>query len=444
MKKLMRMTTALLLLLALSLPAQGVAEGRYFSGRKISYTQADYDLVRSFKTDGYADMPVAAFDRSVLDWDDEDAYHRSEASLRRVLASLEEDDPNAEFILGTLRNVWDACEVRHYNACGRATAPWHNGFASSETYGDIFGDRVLLRGAYVEFCFDYSAADEQTLTVARRDELLSEAGRKIEAFLQAQDAEALRDTASMKKKLEAELKRVLSDLDDEIAWGGGWDLSYYLNDPYAYETDIEDMDAGWKAGYTQEQYDRVMAALKPEGYEDMSVADYDRLVHKAFSEDDGWDGMNMIFEMVSAYLPEGDPNAGFLRTTVPVALREYEARAIEVYSGRENNPTCSEWVTADIEEDVFGDGVVVGEAMADYTFSYRLVDAERLTVHERDAFLKAVKEGAEDFLREALKTGKGQTTKAAFKAGLEAIGEAASTDAVRFAGCTVDEFEIAR
>lgn len=441
MKNLLRMTAALLLLLALALPAQGFAQGRYDAGRKISYTQADYDLALSFQTDGYGELTVADFDRSVLDWEDEDAYHRNEASLRRIFASLADDDPNAGFILGTLRNAWDACEVRHYNACGRATAPWHNGFASSETYGDIFGDQVLLRGAYVEFCFDYIAADERSLTVARRDALLSEAGRGLEAFLQRQDAAALRDTASMKKKLEAELKRILSDLDDAISWGGGWNLSYYLEDPYAYETDIA--DTNWKAGYTQGQYDRMMAALKPAGYEDMSVADYDRLVHAVFDGDDGWDDAYMIYEMASANLSEHDPNADFLRTTVPMALREYEARAVEVYSGRENNPTQNEWISTYIEEDVFGDDVVVGEVMADYTFSYRLLDADRLTVRERDAFLKAVKEGAKEFLEGALKT-EGQATKAAFKAGLEAAGRAASTDAIRFVDCTVDTFEIAR
>ena len=123
--------------------------------------------------------------------------------------------------------------------------------------------------------------------------------------------------------------------------------------------------------------------------------------------------------------------------------REYEARAVEIYSGRENNPTQNEWISTYIEEDVFGDDVVVGEVMADYTFSYRLVDADRLTVRERDAFLKAVKEGAKEFLEGALKTG-GQATKAAFKAGLEAAGRAASTDAIRFVDCTVDTFEIAR
>ena len=194
--------------------------------------------------------------------------------------------------------------------------------------------------------------------------------------------------------------------------------------------------------YTQAQYDALIARLKPDGYPEMSLAAFNRSVHAAMSSE-GAETLYMLYEVVLNTLPEDDPNAEFLRTTVPMALREYEARAVEVYSGRENNPTQNEWISTYIEEDVFGDDVVVGEVMADYTFSYRLVDADRLTVRERDAFLKAVKEGAKEFLEGALKT-EGQATKAAFKAGLEAAGRAASTDAIRFVDCTVDTFEIPR
>ena len=41
-----------------------------------------------------------------------------------------------------------------------------------------------------------------------------------------------------------------------------------------------------KEGYTREEYDKLMKALKPEGYEEMSIAAFNSFINKALTEDE--------------------------------------------------------------------------------------------------------------------------------------------------------------
>lgn len=431
------------LLLILVLPGVVLAAGSLCERKAASYTQADYDLALSFRTEGYEDMPVAAFDRLAFDWEDEEAYHRNEEAFTRVLQSLKEDDPHADFLLGTLKNALDACQVKHYNACGRAADPWHGENARVELYGDVFGDDVLLYGAYADYCFNYNVSDEAALTVGRRDAVLKEVEAGMEAFLNGQAKEALRDHDAMERTLKAELESLLESLSGELRWAGKLDLGYYFEEPYAFTEMDADSGVAWPDTYTQAQYDQVLSSLMPQGYEDMSVASFDRMVHAAFMEDDSErDGLNEAYEIVVVNLPDSDPAAGFLKTAVSIALEEYASRVREAYTGKPSDVSRSEWAQAYQEEDVYGDSVVVGSIDADYTFTYRLLNARQLTVRERDRFLSAIKDGADAVLREALKSG--DVSKENFEAGLKAVGEAAGNDLIQFTGCSVSYLEYAR
>lgn len=432
----------LALLIALLLPATALAGGRMYGRDTIPYTQADYDQALSLMTAGYEDMPVAKFDRLVLDWDDEEAYHLSEAVLARVLGSLKDDDPHADFILGTLANAWDACEVRHYNACARARNPWHGGHARYELHGDVFGDDVLLFGAYIDFRFNYAVPDETALTVGRRDAIFEQVEAAMEAYLKGQTREAMRDEQAMERKLAAALENTLLEVSEGLRWAGKLDLEYYFDEPYAFSWEMEGAEEAWTETYTRAQYDDVLAKLMPSGYEDMSVAAFDRHVHQAFMDGDERDDLNFAYEMVCANLPDGDPNAFFLTKTVPRALEEYAARVKEVYTGKTADMSCSAWASVEQEADVYGDKVTVGMVEADYTFTYRLLDADRLTVRERDAFLAAVEAGAKAYIQEALT--KEGATKAGLEAGLRAAGEAAGNEKILFTGCRVDYLEYMR
>lgn len=203
------------------------------------YTEEDYEQVRSYQAAGYENMSVDEFNRMVMDWEDEDAFHKTEEVFQRIFYSLKETDPMADFVYGTLSNTWDECERKHYGICQRQKNPWHSGEAFLETYGDVFGDKEFLTGSYADYSFDYTIPDEQTVTVAQRDGILKSVDEDMQAFLKKQSQEALQDEDAMEKAADAELVRLLKNLGDQVVWEGGRELSYYWNDVYD-EEDTED------------------------------------------------------------------------------------------------------------------------------------------------------------------------------------------------------------
>ncbi len=436
---------------ATSQSTSGTGYSHWRGGRDIKkYTQADYDLALSFRTEGYQDLSVEAFNKSVLDWTQEAAYHKTEEVLQRLFARLPDDDANADFIFRTLGTTWDECEKKHYNACPQNAAPRHSGWAKAESYGDVYGDPLLLTGAYVDFDFDYTIPDPAKLTVGQRDALLQGVEKDLQAFLEKQDLAHLRQEDTMEKTLTTELKRLLKALNGELVWNGNIDLGYYFEEPWHYEQSLSNgavtesgtaqSEDGYATDrYTQKQYDQALAALKFDGYEKMSIAEFDRKVIAAFNDDregNGKESLDLAYEMLREFLPEKDPHAFFFSTTVPAAMNEYEARVEEVYSGRQKDPEWTFQTSSELTDDVYGDSVVTGEADAYGTFTYQIVDADALTVAERDAFLKAMQEAAQQALETALQNG--EADEAAFQKALEDAGRAAQTANIRFTGCNVE------
>ena len=150
------------------------------------YTKEDYEQILSWQTAGYENSSVAEFNRMVMDWEDEETFHKAEEVLQRVYSSLADTDPVADFVYGTLSNTWDECERKHYGVCQRQKNPWHSGEAFLETYGDVFGDKEFLSGGYADYSYDYRIPEEQKVTVAQRDSILKGVDEKMQAFLQKQ------------------------------------------------------------------------------------------------------------------------------------------------------------------------------------------------------------------------------------------------------------------
>ena len=99
------------------------------------------------------------------------------------------------------------------------------------------------------------------------------------------------------------------------------------------------------------------------------------------------------YDMVLTDLPQEDPLAPFLLNTVQASLAEYQDRLNEVYSGKQRDSSFTGHAERNETADVFGDTVSVGWAQVDYSFSYRILDQDNLTVRERDAFLQAILDG---------------------------------------------------
>ncbi len=415
--------------------------------RRETYTKADYDLVCSFQTEDYQKRSVAEFDRNVLNWEDEEKYHKTEDALLRLFNSLPEDDPNAAFIFGTLSDTWDMCRTKHYNACQHEQNPQHGDESSCETYGDVYGDQVLLTGAYANFDFDYSIPDETALTVGEREKIFQSVSDGLREYLQKQSKTVLQNEEKMEKALTEELKRLLKAMDQKLVWSGKCNLGYYWEEPYgdveesvaqAY-TDSFSSNNEHRKSYSTEQYNLVLKKLKFEGYEHTSIAEFNRRIHALLYGDETEETFLEAYDMVMSYLPENDSNIDFFHSTVPTSLAEYEARAQEVYRGKQVDPSISDWVSASKTADVFGDSIEVGMAEADYTYTYRILDAEKLTVQERDQFLAAVKTNVQKELRDSLK--KDTSNEVHFKALLETAGKAASNDKIQFTGCKVEYYD---
>ena len=194
-----------------------------------------------------------------------------------------------------------------------------------------------------------------------------------------------------------------------------------------------------KEGYTQEEYDKLMKALKPEGYEEMSIAAFNSFINKALTEDEkGRDGLYYLFEQVASYIENTDPNAGYLRNTIPASLEEYQTRLNEVYSGKQMDPQFSATAEAVRTEDVFGDAYPAGGLWLEYSFTYRILDQDSLTVGERDAFLQQVMQAAQTLLEEEQEQGH---TEQEFQALLDTAGKELANEKIGFTGCEVNYLE---
>lgn len=402
------------------------------------YTEEDYEQVRSYQTAGYENMSVDEFNRMVMDWEDEDAFHKTEEVFRRIFDSLKETDPIADFVYGTLSNTWDECERKHYGICRRQKNPWHSGGAFLETYGDVFGDKEFLTGSYADYSFDYTIPEEQTVTVAQRDSILKGVDEDMQAFLKKQSQEALQDEDAMEKAADGELVRLLESLDARVVWEGGRELSYYWQDVYD-EEDTKDWDEEEEIKTVDwtKQYALVLKELKFPGYEDMSIAEFNRKINAVFSgydedKEDFYDAYGYVMENME----DTDENAEFFRTTVRASQEEYSARQRELYARKQVDPEYEVQFDSTREEDVFGDKMVVQMAEGYYTFTYRILDADKLTVKARDAFLAAVSRTVKEEIDSVF--GKGGMDEEQLKKVIDKAGKEAGNSYIEYTGCEVE------
>lgn len=198
-----------------------VAESTYTNtedNKENKYTKADYDLAISFRTKDYEDLSVEKFNRSVMDWDNEEAYHKTQESLERLFATLEDDDENRDFIFGPLLQTWRECEKKHYNACEKDSSPSYSGMANVASYGDVFGESLALTEAVADYSFRYHISDPAKTTVKERQEEFKKIEDGLKEFLKKQDRKHLEKQKTMEKVATIELERLLMELKGPVVW----------------------------------------------------------------------------------------------------------------------------------------------------------------------------------------------------------------------------------
>ena len=213
---------------AVTLSSGGVGE----KDSRFRYTRADYALLQSLRTEGYRDRKLADFNAALLDWTDEDAYHKVEDALRRLSFSLPSDDPLFGFLHSTVDSSWGECRVRHYNACGRDQRPSVWDEAEWEKLEDVFGDQVPVEFAWAEYGYRYAVADENTLTVGERDDFIAGVAQGMQDFLNGRTDAQRKDEEGMKKALQAELARLTGTLGGTRIAAECCEVDYRYEDAY--------------------------------------------------------------------------------------------------------------------------------------------------------------------------------------------------------------------
>ncbi|WP_050697454.1 M56 family metallopeptidase [Anaeromassilibacillus senegalensis] len=207
---------------------------------------------------------------------------------------------------------------------------------------------------------------------------------------------------------------------------------------------IDSADWEENSSYTQEQYNLLLHNLKLDGYENMSISEFNRKINAAFMQDEDWgrNGIHYAYEMVLQNLPDTDPNASFFRNTVQASYREYNTRLNEVRSGMPEDPSFSGSARYVSNEDVFGDTIPVHYVDAEYEFTYRILDQDKLTVAARDQFLQNVMQGAQQVITDrAQEFFNSANAEELFNTALREIGKTASTDHISFTGCKINYLE---
>lgn len=317
------------------------------------YKAEDYEYLLSLKPENSESVKVKDYNKQVLDWEDEEAYHKTEDILHKVYYKIGEEDPNYGFFKTTLANTWEECSVLHYNACHRKK-PSYSGSISREKHGDIYGDDVVLAGAYADFCFNYDWNTISEMTVAQRDAAFENIRDKMQEALDEADESELQNEEKMEKLLGEKLAGLKAEPGCEFMEAEDTDLGYYYVGYYGYG-DMSDGEWSYNScetgsnsgeGYStqlsaEEQYDLVFQTLMFPDYKTMTVSEFNRRVNSIFNGDEADNDFWKAYENVMMTLEDSgqwtEEEADFLKKTVPAALAEYSARAIEVYSGNAGN-----------------------------------------------------------------------------------------------------------
>lgn len=199
---------------------------------------------------------------------------------------------------------------------------------------------------------------------------------------------------------------------------------------------VFDAEYPQEPSYTKAQYQKLLKRIKLKGYEEMSIAEFNRRINALLSVEN--DGQRELYEQILAFLPADDPEADYLCNTVQASLGEYSARMDEVFSGEQNDPVFYGSVELELEEDVFGDRVVTGGRHADYEFSYRILHQDKLTVKERDAFLQNIMHSMQDYADENYED---PFTEEGLRKILTTAGKKYATDKISFTGGKITNIE---
>lgn len=342
-------------------------------------SQEDYESLMALRYDGYEGMTVAAYQEKVWAQTDTEEYR---AILERLgqdesLYALRDTDEAAAFLF---------CELEPLTAERWQTRSF-DGWAQADFGG---------QSAALEYSLELTVLDADRLTVGEYRAAREGVAEEIQAFLSAQTKEALADGTGMEERIGREMQSIAQRWESD---------ALQIRVEYAYRPIEESEDAEPEMAQeerqtphgTQEDYQSLWT-LMTEDYRQMSVADFNERLLEWANEDD--ERMQRIDEDSA-------------RGDYAVALSDEERAFVEltVYaSGCENGRMVRSAYTGVPQEDVTYRSFDLSKETAENgqgawcslygEFTYRIEDAQSLTVGQRDRSLSGMNEGILRFWEE--------------------------------------------
>lgn len=182
-------------------------EGGEWETRFYSHgTEEDYNSLLSLKKSDYENMPLADFNRSLLDWTNED-YERFE----RIDEDIKWDDFPVDLTDDELSFVNLTVSLSGMEN-GKAIQSAH---AETESYSPYYGEYLSQKTATVNgfpawcelyYQFSYSISDPQSVTVGERDNCISKMISTVRDFWNGTDIEKI--LKMDKKNIAAKLQKI--------------------------------------------------------------------------------------------------------------------------------------------------------------------------------------------------------------------------------------------
>ncbi len=182
-------------------------DGGEWETRFYSYgTEEDYNSLLSLKKSGYENMPLADFNRSLLEWANEDyeRYERIDEDTRWDDFSVDLTDEELSFV--KLAVFFSGMEN------GKAIQSAH---AVTESYSPYYGEylpqKSVDKNGFPAWCslyyqFSYSISDPQNVTVSERDNCISKMISAVRDFWNGMDIEKV--VKMDKRSIAAELQKI--------------------------------------------------------------------------------------------------------------------------------------------------------------------------------------------------------------------------------------------
>lgn len=372
------MKKVLLIVLALAL-AVGALPG--CAGQEGTFSAEELQKLRDLQFDGYRGMTVAEFQDRVWRTTDTAEYRALLEHLAKdkALYDLRDSDRDAAFFFYVLEPL--------------TAEQWQTRTCSAEAVSEAspLKDRTRL-----EYDYTLTIRDAGKVRIKDYCDMREGIEEAMQFILRNRSTAELRDAAFMQAEIGAYVDTLCRDMRTPEV---GVEITFQY---FPMNAKDEQADKGMGSGAearrypdgTEEDY-RSLLALKTPGYEDLPLAQFNSALLDWVNED--YERMERIGEDTAAGdlpLPLSDEERSFVQLTVFLSGMENGRQVQSKYTGREaEDPAYDEYLPAKTAEE---NGRAAWCCLF-YRFTYRISDAERVTVGERDGQIAEMIEAVRTF-----------------------------------------------